>query len=202
MMSVIVAVDDLDDCLGEFFNECIGQIEVIEKAAKCDTRYIRSNQLNDATISFMIPQNKSFAFLAYSHGSDTELLQGGKTPYISESLNIDKFKQSFFYTCSCKTGKSLGQKLIDNECFCYIGYNEEFTVWDFNRKPFIECANYGFQLFLEGKEAKEIIDLMKAKYDESIDNYENDLIGAAHLLSNKNALVLKGDETHSISRMM
>lgn len=202
MTEVIIAVDELDDCLGDFFNECLQDLEIIEKEAGCNTKYIKSDQLNDASVSFLVPKDKAFIFLAYSHGSETELLKRATTPYISEILNIDKFKSSFFYTCSCKTGKSLAQTLINNHCHCYIGYNEEFTVWDFNRKPFVECANLGFKLFLQGIESGEIINLMKAKYDEAIDNYENDLMGSAYLLSNKNALTLKGDSTHSLSKMI
>ena len=202
MTEVIIAVDELDGCLGDFFSECLQELEIIEKDAKCGAKYIKSNQLNEVAISLTVPVDKAFIFLAYSHGSETELLKKGTIPYISEKLNIDKFKKTFFYTCSCKTGKSLGQTLVDNDCYCYIGYDEEFTVWDFNRKPFVECANIGFKYFLAGNEGGEVINLMKEKYDEAIDNYENDFFGAAHLLSNKNALILKGDPTYSISKMI
>lgn len=42
-------------------------------------------------------------------------------------------------------------------------------------------------------DVETIINKMKGKYDEQIDNYTNDFFGAAHLLANKNALVALGN---------
>lgn len=78
------------------------------------------------------------------------MLAAGITPYISDTINTTLFKDSLFYTCSCNTGKRLVELLIDNECLSYIGYKENFEIWDYNRKPFVECANYGFKLFVLG----------------------------------------------------
>lgn len=200
MINTILAIDDRDDVLGGFYTECLADLESFEND-KCSITFIKSNALNDLAISMTVPQNGRFIFLAYSHGSDSELLARGTTPYISETLNITRFKDSFFYTCSCCTGKRLGQLLINNHCISYIGYSEKFELWDFNRPPFVECANYGYKLFVQGNNVESIIDQMKAKYDEHINDYNNDFFGAAHLLANRNALVALGDLTHNIDHL-
>lgn len=200
MIKTIVAIDEQDEILGEFFNECLCDLENFQND-KCAMTFIKSNALNDLSISLTVPKNEKFVFLAYSHGADSELLANGRTPYISDSLNTTLFKSALFYTCSCFTGKKLGQLLIDNECISYIGYKEKFEVWDFNREPFVACANYGFRLFTEGHSVEIIIQKMKAKYDEQIDNYTNDFFGAAHLLANKNALISLGNLENCLAHM-
>lgn len=200
MISTILAIDDRDNVLGNFYTECLADLEGFEND-KCSIKPIKSNALNDLAISISVPENGKFIFLAYSHGSDSELLAGGVTPYISGTLNITLFKKSFFYTCSCSTGKRLGQLLIDNECFSYIGYKEKFEIWDYNRSPFVECANYGYKLFVQGNNVESIVEQMKAKYDEHISNYNNDFFGSAYLLANRNALLALGDLSHNINNL-
>lgn len=201
MINVILAIDEQDEVLGGFYTECLQDLENIEND-KITLTSIRSNSLNEATIVLKTPANGKFVFLAYSHGSENELLASGITPYISDTINIKLFKESFFYACSCSTGKRLGQSLIDNQCSSYIGYKEEFQVWDYNRKPFVKCANYGYKLFLQGENVESIITKMKKEYDKHISDYSNDFFGSAILLANKNALIALGDLTHSIDRII
>ncbi|MFT3846219.1 MAG: hypothetical protein QM725_14275 [Lacibacter sp.] len=198
MISTILAIDDGDEILGEFFADCLADLKNFENE-RLDITYITSSRLNEASVSMLIPKDKKFVFLAYSHGSDNELLSSGTNPYVSEKVNITLFKNSFFYTCSCYTGKKLGEILIENECLSYIGYKEKFEVWNYNRRPFVECANFGFKLFVQGESVDLVLQKMKEKYDEQIDDYNNDYFGAAHLLANKNALVALGDINLSAS---
>ncbi len=200
MINTFLAIDDLDEKLGSFYTECLTDLQSIAEN-NSTLIAIRSNNLNDLHISLAIPQTENVIFLAYSHGSANELLANGVTPYISDTLNTNLFKGSFFYTCSCSTAKKLGHTLIENECASYIGYKEEFTIWDYNRPPFVECANLGYKLFLSGHNISSIQSIMKEKYDEHIDNYTNDFFGAACLLSNKNALVALGNLEYSVNNM-
>ena len=197
MINVILAIDEEDHILGGFYSDCLRDFENF-KTTMCTLSYIRSNALNEASVLMTVPGGQRFVFLAYSHGSENELLSGGVTPYISNSINVTAFKGALFYTCSCSTGKKLGYSLIENECTSYIGYKEKFEIWDFNRQPFVECANYGYKLFTQGENIESIIVKMKEKYDEHIDNYTNDFFGAAHLLANKNALLALGSMDFSL----
>jgi len=201
MVNVILAIDDEDTILGEFYTECLNDLENFEND-RCAITSLRSRRLNDLAISVSVPRDSKFVFMAYSHGSDSELLVGGMRPYISETSDLTLFKGSFFYTCSCNTGKRLGHSLINHECISYIGYKEKFEIWDFNRAPFVECANYGYKLFVQGENVQTILEQMKGKYDEKIDNYTNDYFGAVHLLANRNALLGLGDLTYSIDSIL
>ena len=200
MITAILAIDEQDDVLGDFYSDCLRDLQNIENE-HVSLSYIKSHSLNEAAISLKVPAAGKFLFLAYSHGSANQLLSKGVNPYISDTINTHLFKQSFFYTCSCSTAIILGQSLIDNECASYIGYKDKFTVWDYNRPPFVECANFGYKLFLQGENIETIIAKMKDKYDEHIDNYNNDFFGSVHLLANRNALSSLGDPTHSINNI-
>jgi hypothetical protein len=200
MINTILAVDNEDSGLGSFFTECLQDIESFESEAK-SLDIVNSNALNDLTISLKLTNITKFIFLAFSHGSDDSLVVKGSNPYISSTLNIKRFTDSFFYACACDTGKVLGQTLINNGCASFIGYNDKFTVWGYNTRPFVECANYGYKLFLQGHDIGTIITMMKMKYDEHIDNYNNDIFGAADLLSNKNALVAYGNHQLNIAKL-
>ncbi len=192
MIDTIIAVDENDNVLGDFFYSCYLDLNDCFVANGINANLIKSNSLNDLSISLRIENKTRFIFIAYTHGGQSELTANGSYQYISNTINIDKFKNSFFYTCSCYTGKELGRHLIDNGCLGFVGYNNKFTVWDFYRSPFVECANYGLKLFVEGFRTDDLYTKMKDKYTEHIDNYNNDMFGAAMLVANRNALVKIG----------
>lgn len=192
MVNTIIAFDDQDAILGDFFNDCKTDMDDFFESKNLIYKVLKSIHLNDLSISVSTQNLSPFIFGAYSHGEEDYLisLQG---QYISTTLNHTCFKDSFFYTCSCSTGKTLGQKLIDEGCLSFIGYKTKFTVWDFNRDPFIDCANLGLKLFFLGLSTNDIIQKMKERYNHYIDNYRNDIFGAVMLMSNKKALTLLGE---------
>lgn len=190
MTNIIVAIDKEDEELGGFFEDCDLDLNNFFSEKNLSVNSLQNNQLNHIYIGVVTEPLDTFTFLAYSHGSDNELLSKG-IPYIDEH-NVESFKNSLFYTCSCHTGKLLGSQLIENGCLSYIGYKDKFIVWDFNRSPFIECANYAIKEIYSGVTSEQAINNAKEKYNEHIDNYNNDLIGAAMLRSNRDALIHLG----------
>ncbi|CAA0180617.1 hypothetical protein R5N98_01355 [Tenacibaculum maritimum] len=192
MIDVIGLFDNEDGSLGLFFHLCYENLVSYLEKNPINISYFNSPRLNGISISLITDSLGKFITLAYSHGSETELLREN-IPYVSTEVNIDKFSGSFFYTCSCHTGKILGKELVNNGVLNYIGYSDKFKVWGFNMDPYIDCANYGIKLFFEQKCTNDIIYLMKEKYNEYIDNYENDIFGAAMLVSNRNSLVSFGN---------
>jgi len=187
MINTIIAVDVDDDQLGGFFNSCISDLDIYFKENNHKPRYLNSKQLNVASINHFVLNTPNLFFLAYSHGSTNELVCNN-TPYISSSINHDIFTNSFFYTCSCKSAKNLGHALVQNGCLSFIGYSDNFEIWDFNQPPFVECANLGAKLFLDGITTEEVYTRMIDLYNSHIANYKNDMMGAAILLSNKRSL--------------
>lgn len=197
MGTVILACDNGDGSLGGFFEEC--NYDMIAFLQHNDVNYLEINkkQLNEVSVSIQTSQHKDFLFVAYSHGSEDSLFAGDKA-YISSTINIKSFPNTFFYSCACSTAKTLGKILIENGCLSFIGYNEPFHVWDFNRAPFLECINSGLKFFLEGKSVQQVVLSMKEKYTYHIDNYNNDIFGAALLVANRNALTSHGNDNLTI----
>ncbi|KAA5821378.1 hypothetical protein FPF71_15990 [Algibacter amylolyticus] len=192
MVDVIGLFDNEDDSLGLFFDLCYQNLVDYLANSTINITYINSQRLNEISIPIITGALGKFIALAYSHGSENELLRNN-TPYISTDVNFDEFADSFFYTCSCHTGKLLGDELVNNGALNYIGYSDKFKVWGFNMEPYIDCANYGIKLFFEKHCTNDIVLMMKEKYTEHIDNYENDILGAAMLVSNRNCLISIGN---------
>ena len=193
MIDIIGFFDNQDETLGLFFNLCYEDLNIFLYDSSLNISYYDSPKINEVAVAIITEPLEKFILLAYSHGGENELVKNGNIPYISTKINIDKFKNTLFYTCSCHTGKVLGEELINNGALSYIGYKDKFEVWGFNMNPYIECANYGMKLFFKNTSTDNIIPLMKSKYNEHIDNYENDIFGAAMLVANRNGLVQKGN---------
>ncbi len=108
-------------------------------------------------------------------------------------LNGVHFKNSFFYTFSCNSGKVLGKELIEKECLCFIGYSGKIDIWSTYIRPFVECANFGLIQFFNGYDTLSVINEMTEKYNQNIDKiYKIDLMIASLLLANRDALIMHG----------
>ena len=191
MNDIILAIDEEDTELGSFFKDCGADLINFFEQKQITIDKLVASQINHVYVKVITENLNSFTFLAYSHGSDAQLVSNG-TSYIDED-NADSFENSLFYTCSCDTGKLLGSKLVQKGCLSYIGYKDKFIVWDFNRLPFVECANYAIKQIYLGKGSEEALIMAKSKYNEYIDDYNNDLMGAAMLRSNRDVLIHLGE---------
>ena len=135
-------------------------------------------------------------FISYTHGSKTELLVNGLTPFLSSSLNIDYLQQSVTYCFACYAGEELGKLLVDNGTVAFIGYNDKVTVQRFfnAEKYFVECATYGIKSLLNNRSIKETTIDIKEKYNECIDElYLKDFPSASLLMENRDCLIYYGD---------
>ena len=192
MAKTILAFDENDSVLGSFFQSCKENLDSFFAQIDIQPTFLNSNTLNDLAIEIVTKDISSFVFGAYSHGDNDCLLKKTSIPYISLT-NSSNFKNSFFYTFSCSTGKELGLNLIKNGCHCYIGYNDIVAIWSTYQKPFIECANYGIIQFFYGEESHTIINQMKEKYNDEIDNmYKQDFLIASILRDNRDGLIILG----------
>lgn len=189
-----MAFDEQDASLGPFFAECERELDVFFTAHNMPVSKINSNRLNDIMVAASVAAFPSFVFGAYSHGDHENLLKSSRDPYISIALNGNSFRNSFFYTFSCSTGRTLGQDLIVRNCHCFIGYKEPVAIWSTYIGPFVECANYGLIQFFNGSSTGNIVGEMKEKYNEHIDAiYKSDFMIAAILKENRDALVKHGN---------
>lgn len=194
MANTIIAYDDLDSSLGQFFTACKQELESFFSGQGIAADWISSNRLNDLAISATTAKFEYFVFGAYSHGDHNSLLKSARDPYITIVLNGDSFKNCFFYTFSCKTGLTLGLELIGKKCLCFIGYQKDVFIWNTYIKPFVECANYGLIQFFNGNNTEEVMSKMVEKYNENIDaTYKINFLIAAILRDNRDALIRHGD---------
>lgn len=191
MTKIILAFDDEDETMGEFNRGCREDYEAFLANYDYPISAINSSQLNDLNIQFQTNENNPFIFVAYSHGLN-EGLYSRAGAYVSTSVNHTCFTQSFFYTVSCYSADELGSCLIENGCYSFFGYKSLFNFW-VGYKSFSHCANYGFFLFLQGKNTSEIYDAMIEEYNNHIDQmYSQNALAASLLLDNRRALVYKG----------
>lgn len=194
MANTLIAFDEQDSTLGAFFAECERELDTFFASQNVTISKINSNRLNSIIVTAATAAFPSFVFGAYSHGDHESLLKSARDPYVSIALNGGSFRNSFFYTFSCNTGRNLGSDLIGRNCHCFIGYKESVAVWSTYIRPFVECANYGLIRFFSGSNTETVISEMKEKYNEHIDAiYKTDYLIAAILKDNRDALIRHGN---------
>jgi hypothetical protein len=199
MTNIIIAFDDKDENLGDYFSTCQSDIsgffsdhyQIIKKSPllvpneKCNQAYI------DIEIARINPA--PFVFIAYSHGNEHSL-RCNKNSYVRKGSNTKQFTNSLFYTNSCLSGKELGIELVNNGCFAFIGYEEESNAF-LNEEYYtisVNCDNSGLKTFFTDNIPVSIaFERMKSYYTNNIDKYESiDPFFAAQLVKNREALVL------------
>lgn len=193
MINILLAFDEEDEEIGSFNQGCKEDYETYFIGSEHEQiTYIGSNSLNSLNIQVRTEQLSSFIFAAYSHGEINKLFSKSGD-YVSSTVNIELFKNSFFYTVSCNTGMQLGGDLIANGCKCYFGYKTVFNSW-LGYKEFSECANYGFFKFIEGANTDEIFEQMIVKYNQHIDDmYVEHFFQASLLRENRDGLIKIGE---------
>lgn len=194
MANTILAVDNLDNDLGHFFDFCRQNLEDFFVNFNIVPKLLNGHNLNDLSVQLTTAPLGKFVFAAYSHG-DKEMLIKANAPYVSTVVNNNCFNNSFFYTFSCNSGHVLGSTLVQNGCLCYIGYNRVIAIWSTYIGPFMECANHGLIQFYSGHKTSSVLVKMNEKYNSEIDNvYKMDFFIASILRENRDALVMWGND--------
>jgi hypothetical protein len=200
MINLVMVYIEHDLKLNNYFKNCADAVRT-----HCDNDFriidITNNQCNSVYIEETIKSlgNNKFIFISFSHGNESSLLFNNE-PYIEININDHIFRGSFFYTNSCLSGKNLGPSLIDKNCEVFWGYKENVYSVKLYFDIFQECDLSGFKYFVNGFSALESFRKMKNYFDEKIDEiYKNDYSAAAHLLFNRDALVLLGNKNSKIT---
>ncbi|OXA92793.1 hypothetical protein [Flavobacterium hercynium] len=192
MIDILLAFDNDDINAGIFLTECRDDILNFFNGKVFPLSIINSNELNHNHINKSTSHLKSFIFVTYCHGNETCLAEGGANVFLSETINISNFSNTFFYTVSCSSGHTLGHELIKNGCKNFFGYKEHFNFYS-GFSSFLECANHGLFLFINGESTDNVYSQMIQNYDYHIKKvYKTDPVIASLLLHNKNALVKIG----------
>jgi len=200
MINSILVSDSNDNTLGDFFEKCkVKSEEILQSSQKeINLNVIPANAAFDMVLPMQLPNINAdrFIFVSYTHGSETELLQNGVTPFISSSDNENHLKNAFAYCFACEAGTTLGKELCEKGTIAFIGYDKEVTVQVyFNaEESFIECATSGLTALVNGMSIKDVYSSMKEKYNDCIDEfYTKDFLTASLFMDNRDALVLHGN---------
>lgn len=201
MIEFIIAYDEENDSLGNYFNDCQQDItDLLENNVNVTLQHIPSRQCNaayiDIRISALTPN--PFIFVAYSHGIEDALKCKGDS-FISLN-NCHHFIHSLFYSTACLIGRELGNELITKGCKAFIGFIEKSTVSFVEQfqRTFIQCDNYALHAFMtmDNITIGGAFEMMKDFYTSQIDRILElgDPICAGYLMKNRDALVCLGDK--------
>ena len=203
MINTILTYDNQDDNLGDFFERCA---TTTKESSNPDFNIheINSQALNELNILLRANQvnDMPFLFVSFTHGSENELLKGGKTPFISNTVNASCLKNSFAYCFACHAGKKLGHSIIENGATAFVGFKDELKIQKFFDAidSFVDCSTSGIISFISGHNLIQAIEQMKEKYTDYIDQlYLKDMIIASWFMEHRDALVLLGKTDITIS---
>ncbi len=209
MINTLLVCDNEDTELGNFFEKCRLETDRIFNASK---HQFESIEVSGNAIFELVVPNKAkainsnpFLFVSYSHGSESELLKRGITPFLSVDYEVGCLKNAIAYCYSCEAGRNLGKELCKNGALCFIGYSENITVQQFfgAEDAFIECAVCGIQAFIDGNTTGQMLELIKEKYTGCIDDfYSKDMLTATLFMQNRDALIIHGDSGLTISDLL
>lgn len=196
MINTLLVSDDRDDRLGDFFEECAQQTKAVTNDSfnivEINSRNLNGLNFQIQTESF---NQNAFLFISYTHGTDTELLSNGSTPFVSDTLNSECLKNCFIYCFACNAGNQLGQVLIDNKALSFVGFKSELKIQrHFGAfESFIDCATSGIRYFILGDSLEISVNKMKSVYTDCVDlYYSKDMIVASWFMEHRDSLVVLG----------
>jgi hypothetical protein len=203
MVNLILAVDEADKELGNFFDSCATKIKE-SFALNAIITELNSNLIqNDIIINQQISEfTKRFIFIGLTHGSDKELTGSRNIPYITTKKNNSLFQGTLFYCFACRVGNILGKEIIKQGGKCFVGHNQEIYannigIW---KNLFSQPILYFWNKFFTGETILSCIRAKKEEYTRIIDDiYKTDIFHAVYLMSNRDSLVIYGDENCSIN---
>lgn len=199
MINIVVAYDDNDPELGDYFELCYNDLyENLSILQGLAINSIRGLDCNEDGVLERIQsfEEENFGFVGLSHGNDRQLLTENDV-YVDVE-NLSHFCNSLFYSTACSTGIELGKELIKNNCQCYVGFKEDtYATYEDFYDIYIECENYCLKDFFSSQNTiKESFNNMLNHFDKHILDLESkdEILVAMELIGNKDSFVLYGNE--------
>lgn len=199
--NIIIAVDDSpEEAYRIFFESCADSIRQKAVEAGVTHHRIGSANLNADFINETIQGiNNTFAFSAFSHGTNRALICG-TNEYISTTENNYHFESALFYSFACLCGNELKDELVRNRVGCFWGYQSEVNFCP-EIPEFVDCATIGLKSFFNGENLREAKDATNTCYDTAISNLyatSSGFVQVALLNANRESMIIVGDETFSL----
>jgi len=112
-----------------------------------------NNANRKEVIKFIEKQDPALIFIN-GHGSPTELLGQDHKMLISEDQkDLALLKDRIIYARACDAGSSFGEKVVDGNKGCFIGYKTKFSFWTDNDWSATPPKDKTASLFLEPSNA-------------------------------------------------
>lgn len=205
MINIVLVYDDLDYDeneigLGDFFRKCSESLKSLISEYQFNLSELDSTLINEKNIQDECSKVNSMSYflITYSHGLEDSLLHEYKAKKYISVDNLSSFKNSFFYTWSCSSGLKLGIELHKLGNVIFFGYTDEVIGISTGNYMdlFIECANEGIRLFLNGYTIEDSYYGMLELYKKSIFELSKsrfDSLAASMLGRNRRALIHYAD---------
>ena len=195
MINIIVVADDIDDRIG---NNCKLSYEHLGREIdpfNLNLQLITGQDCHsDAVVTAISTfSQQPFIFVGYSHGNEGALISTvAQDGYVS-LRNAYHFGTSLFYTTSCSSALQLKSKLLEENCFAFVGYDDKVIVPENERDQqlFIACENSALVHFLNTDDTlAESIEVMRQQHRRQWDDYlsRDEYVTASLLLQNLDCL--------------
>lgn len=203
MIKIVVAYDDNDSALGDYFEASYDNFhQSMQAANETPTTVLRGLECNEVSINDAVNPLKAdpFLFVGLSHGDDTgNYLLTENDAYVSPDNSLN-FTNSFFYTTGCNAGLYLRANLLQRGCKVFIGYtnNSKAPLNEDYNSLFIDCELFALKQFLFSDRTinelfNEMMNFTQTKIDWLSDN--NEIVEAMDLQSNKDCMVIDGNSS-------
>jgi hypothetical protein len=203
MIKIVVAYDDNDSALADYFEESYNNLLPTMQATNVTpTIVLRGLQCNETNINNAVNPLKAnpFLFVGLSHGDENgNYLLTDNDDYVSPANSVN-FTNSLFYTTACNAGLGLRENLLQHGCKVFIGYadNSKAPLNEDYNSLFIDCELYALKQFISSDSTidelfNEMMNYTQTKIDWLFDN--NEIVEAMDLQSNKDCMMIDGDGT-------
>jgi transcription elongation factor Elf1 len=217
MLNIIIAYDNLDTSLGDYFTACkddmVGYLteQIANGLSMRIVEIIDSRNCHSAYIDLRLKQyqEQALLFIAYSHGLPHSLQCSGNA-YIHHTDNVHLLFNSVLYTNACSTSKELG-RTFHNQNGVSIGFDEEVRAFKEESgmmETSINCDNCGLKYGINHPETTfgEIFRVMKNYYSNVIDKYL-ELEGprsilATEFIATRSALKIHGNKEMTLNQFI
>lgn len=145
--------------------------------------------------------NAPFMCFWYGHGEDKAFLVNHER-VVTTTSNHYLFSNALIYTFSCLNGGKLADILINNKVKTFVGYTGDANCPLGIDEITNDIAMSFVSSFLSGKTTSESFDDLKASYERAVFDDTLEPFQRSYYQENRDALVLKGDESVTISDVL
>lgn len=195
MINVLLAYDDNDEELGDYFDLSYNDIaDCLNNAGGCNLTVICGLECTESNVASSATQLNTapYVFIGLSHGNEEQLLTINDV--FVDHVNVTHFSNSFFYTPACLSAQQLGTSIVDTGAHSFVGcFKETYATFEEHYPTYIACENYCIKEFLTtdksiGVAFKEMMDYFDQQIDLMFD--ANEILVGMELQDNKDSFHL------------